>query len=198
MQLKALDLFCGLGGWSDGLALEGFDVLGVEIEPKIAKLYKHKVIVADVRTLDGANFKGYDLIVGSPPCRDFSTMTQANKGYPNRKPPNPEEGLKLIHSFLNFVERAKPTFWAMENVQRMELFYKEKPLWRFYISKRGKRSLWGDVPLAFLMPDYRSKRDMEFGFLKLNYRMRSASRARIPLPIAQALAKACKEKLLDG
>jgi site-specific DNA-cytosine methylase len=26
--MKALDLFCGLGGWSDGLAVEGFDVLG--------------------------------------------------------------------------------------------------------------------------------------------------------------------------
>lgn len=29
--MKALDLFCGLGGWSDGLALEGFEMLGIEI-----------------------------------------------------------------------------------------------------------------------------------------------------------------------
>jgi len=56
--MKALDLFCGLGGWSDGLAMEGFEVLGVEIEPKITKLYKHDVICADVRTLDGELFKG--------------------------------------------------------------------------------------------------------------------------------------------
>ncbi|MBA7694041.1 hypothetical protein ES703_102642 [subsurface metagenome] len=34
--MKALDLYCGLGGWSDGLALECFDVLGVEIDPEIA------------------------------------------------------------------------------------------------------------------------------------------------------------------
>ena len=32
--LKALDLFCGLGGWSDGLSLEGFEVSGVEINKK--------------------------------------------------------------------------------------------------------------------------------------------------------------------
>lgn len=26
-MLKALDLFCGLGGWSDGLAMEGFKMI---------------------------------------------------------------------------------------------------------------------------------------------------------------------------
>lgn len=190
--MKALDLFCGLGGWSDGLVLEGFDILGVEIERKIAKLYKHDVICADVRTLDGELFKGYDLIVGSPPCRDFSTMTQANKGYPNRKPPNPTEGLKLIKIFTDFIEKANPSFWAMENVQRLNQFYDKKPIWQFYISKRGKRSLWGNIPLP-MMNDFRSNRNMEFGFPKLSYILRSASRARIPLSIARALGRAVKQ-----
>lgn len=192
--MKALDLFCGLGGWSDGLALEGFEVLGVEIEPKIAELYKHRVIVADVRDLDGEDFHGYDLIVGSPPCRDFSTMTQANKGYPNRRPPNPSEGLKLIKAFTDFVGKANPSFWAMENVRRLEQFYDKKPIWRFYISKQGKRSLWGNIPLP-MMKDFRSNRNMEFGFLKLSYRMRSVARARIPLPIARALGRAVRESI---
>ena len=66
--MRALDLFCGFGGWSDGLVLEGFEVLGVEIEPEIAELYKHPVIVDDVRNLDPEDFRGYDVIVGSPPC----------------------------------------------------------------------------------------------------------------------------------
>jgi len=44
----------------------------------------------------------------------------------NRIPPNPQEGLKLIHAFLNIVEEAKPAFWAMENVRRLELFFKKK------------------------------------------------------------------------
>jgi len=118
-------------------------------------------------------------------------MTQANKGYPNRKPPNPSEGLKLIETFMGFVEEANPSFWAMENVQRLEQFYDKKPIWHFYISKRGKRSLWGNIPLP-MMNDYRSNRNMEFDFTKLSYRIRSASRARIPLPIARALGRAIK------
>ena len=28
----AIDLFCGLGGWADGLLAEGFDVIGFDIE----------------------------------------------------------------------------------------------------------------------------------------------------------------------
>jgi len=55
--MKALDLFCGLGGWSDGLVMEGFEVLGVEINPKIAELYKHPCLIADVRELPGEMFK---------------------------------------------------------------------------------------------------------------------------------------------
>ena len=28
----AIDLFCGLGGWTDGLLAEGYDVVGFDIE----------------------------------------------------------------------------------------------------------------------------------------------------------------------
>ena len=28
----AIDLFCGLGGWTDGLLAEGWDVIGFDIE----------------------------------------------------------------------------------------------------------------------------------------------------------------------
>lgn len=28
----AIDLFCGLGGWTEGLMMEGWDVIGFDIE----------------------------------------------------------------------------------------------------------------------------------------------------------------------
>ena len=96
--MKALDLYCGLGGWSDGLAAEGFEVMGVEIEPEIAALYKHPVLVEDVRNLAGKQFPKYDLIVGSPPCRDFTRMCdhglrQDGTYWKWKEPKNPEKGL---------------------------------------------------------------------------------------------------------
>lgn len=32
MKPLAIDLYCGLGGWSEGLISEGYDVVGFDIE----------------------------------------------------------------------------------------------------------------------------------------------------------------------
>src|SRR3989304_2755191 len=74
MTFKLLDIFCGLGGVSDGFALEGFDVTGIDIEDMPSKGYKHRFIRADIRDLKGEDYQGYDVIWGSPPCRDFSIL----------------------------------------------------------------------------------------------------------------------------
>jgi len=124
--MKALDAYSGLGGWSDGLALEGFEVLGIEINPDIAELYKHPVIVDDMRNLDGRDFTGYDLIVGSPPCRDFSKFA-LSVGKNWKDPPNPERGLELVKTFINFVEVARPRYWLLENVPKLREYLDIKP-----------------------------------------------------------------------
>jgi len=72
--MRFLDCFCGLGGASEGFAREGFECVGIEINPEIAKLYPYDCIVADIRTLDGTRFEGFDVIWGSPPCRDFTQL----------------------------------------------------------------------------------------------------------------------------
>jgi len=144
--------------------------------------------------LKGEDFRGYDVVWGSPPCRDFSTQTQANKGYPDRKPPNPNEGLEIIEGFRKFVADAQPKIWLMENVTRLEVFYKEKPVLHFYTSRNGKRTLWGNIAFP-LQADIRPQRNLEFDYVKLSYRLRSATRARIPLACSRAFARACKEAL---
>lgn len=213
---RALDLFCGLGGWSDGLEAEGFDVLGVEIEPRIAALYKHPVIVADVCSLNPKDFKGYDLIVGSPPCRDFSKVGWAVGNNWKRKPDPEGEGMKLINAFLNFVEIAKPSYWLMENVpQAAPYVEKHRNIVPAVITKLGKnmkRAFWGNFPPFLVSRDYRKK---QIGRLrnrkKINGELilsspikqnevydgwlRSWEAARIPSPVAQALGKAVKEAL---
>lgn len=203
--MKALDLFCGLGGWSDGLALEGFDVTGVEIEPKIAALYNHPVIICDICTLNPENFKGYDLIVGSPPCRDFSRISMG-AGVRWKRPPDPwGEGLRLVNIFLDFIDKAKPTFWCMENSPYLSQYLNKKPRMVALIGKTMKRGFWGNFP-NFLI-----SRDMSKGILsggrnrvtgvirkessKFSGPFRSWERARIPLPVARALGAAVKQSL---
>lgn len=190
--MKVLDVFCGMGGWSLGFAEVGFEPTGIDI---VDWDYPFKLFLQDVRRIDGYHFQDFDVIIGSPPCRDFSTATQANKGYPSREGPNPERGLELIHEFMRIIDEAQPKFWAFENVQRLEKFYEPKPIWRFYVSVRGKRSLWGNIPLP-LMPDFRFPgRNMEFGYLQFSYKKRSALRSKIPIGIARAIAQVLRSKI---
>ena len=72
----AYDLYAGLGGWSDGLLAEGYDVVGYDIEAHDYGTggYPGKLVLQDVTTLHGSQFKDATLIVASPPCQEYSYM----------------------------------------------------------------------------------------------------------------------------
>jgi hypothetical protein len=72
----AIDLFCGLGGWTEGLLAEGYDVVGFDIEAHEydGEKYPARLVLQDVLTLHGSQFRNAALIVASPPCQEFSYM----------------------------------------------------------------------------------------------------------------------------
>ena len=81
-KLPCVDLFCGCGGMSLGFEKAGFDVrAGFELWDPAMRVYaanfKHPVLKQDLSKVDEAveKIKAYspDLIVGGPPCQDFST-----------------------------------------------------------------------------------------------------------------------------
>ena len=206
--MKLLDCFCGLGGVSDGFAAEGFEVLGIEHNKEVAKEYPYDCIVANVKTLNGENFKGFDVIWGSPPCRDFSQIGLLY-GKRWKNPPNPENGIKTIKYFMKFVEDAQPKIWIMENVANLKKYFTEiQPRTEGYITYGKKHVFYGNYPL-FLMPrDMRIKircknkngRDQpNMKYLRPashhNRTIQSRQHARIPLSCSKAFAQACKQKL---
>lgn len=72
-----IDLFCGLGGWTDGLLAEGYRVVGYDIERHDygdGKRYPAELVIQDVLTIHGSSFKDASLIVASPPCQEYSYM----------------------------------------------------------------------------------------------------------------------------
>lgn len=71
-----VDLFCGLGGWTEGFLAEGWDVAGFDIERHVygEERYPGMLAMQDVLTLHGSQFRDAAVIVASPPCQEYSYM----------------------------------------------------------------------------------------------------------------------------
>lgn len=188
---RMLDCFCGMGGVSDGFALEGFDVTGIDIVDAPQKLgYKHKFIQADMRELDGKDFQGYDVVWGSPPCREFSPVVDCfSQNW--KEPPNLEHGLATVRHFLQFAQDAAPRIWVMENHPNLAQHLTLQPQATLKLSRGMRRAFWGDFP-RFLNPLTTKPSIWKHTW---NRKLRSWQRAKIPLPTSQAFAQACKQEL---
>lgn len=190
--MQVLDLFCGRGGWSKPFLEDGDDVWGIDIKNFN---YPGKLIQEDIHQLDGYGFADMDLIIGSPPCTEFSQAKEFGK-YGKAGKRNLEKGLNSIADFYRFIDEAQPKFWAMENVSMLERWWNEPPIWRFKISRGGRRTLWGNLKLP-LSPEFKFKRS--FAILREErtkvgtWGIRDPSkRAEIPYPIARFVADSVK------
>jgi hypothetical protein len=76
LKSMAIDLYCGLGGWTEGFLAEGYDVVGFDIERHDYGTggYPGWLVLQDIRTLHGSQFKDAAVIVASPPCQKYSYM----------------------------------------------------------------------------------------------------------------------------
>lgn len=70
----AIDLYCGLGGWAEGFLSEGYRVDGFDIERHDYGTggYPGFLVLQDVLTLHGSQFKDAAVIVASPPYQAYS------------------------------------------------------------------------------------------------------------------------------
>jgi len=122
---KAMDLFCGAGGLSEGLRQAGFKVVGaVDLDALACKTYRlnHsgvKLWESDIRRLSGGAIvralgirRGeLDLLAACPPCQGFSRLRTKNGTRRNRDRRN-----DLIFEVLRIVRSVKPISVMLENV----------------------------------------------------------------------------------
>ncbi len=155
----AIDLFCGLGGWAEGLLAEGFDVVGYDIESHEYgdERYPAELIIQDVLTLHGSQFKDAALIVASPPCQEYSYMAMPWKRAKAKaaaiRADETGAALERLNRLFNACFRIQKEAsiaagrhipMIVENV-RGAIPWVGRSRWNF-----GSFHLWGDVPA--LMP----------------------------------------------
>ena len=141
MKPLCIDLFCGLGGWSDGFLAEGYRCVGFDIERHTAVVpdglpeadgakhtkpvakrgwtqgcaialgmegptaqprtkvlrYPGQLVLQDVRTVHGSQFRDAAVIVASPPCQKYSWLAMPWSNSPDLVRPS-GDGWEILNS----------------------------------------------------------------------------------------------------
>lgn len=132
----AIDLFCGAGGFSEGILQAGFDIIfSSDKSPMVEETYtnRHKQLgliegvdthfeLADIKDLTSDKIfqsinslkygnvfeKGtVDVIFGGPPCQGFSRLGKRDAKDPRNM---------LFHEYLRIIKDIMPRYVVMENV----------------------------------------------------------------------------------
>jgi hypothetical protein len=199
MKPLAVDLFSGLGGWTDGLLAEGYRVVGFDVERHVygdAK-YPAQLVIQDVLTLDGAQFKDAALIVASPPCQAYSYRAMPWKRAKALPPPDNslfEACFRIQREACEAAGRHIPL--VVENVRGAQKWV-GRARWH-----GGPYYLWGDVPA--LMNEVVERKQAghwfkdsgtasgsaRFGSKSPQRKQWSAQIAKIPLPLSRHIGRA--------
>ncbi len=114
-----VDLFCGAGGMTQGLAQAGFKpVASVELNPIASATHRKNFpkchhFCGDIaqfqpkKCLNEIGSPEVHLVVGGPPCQGFSVAGKRNPL---------DERNRLFHEFVRIVSEIKPWYVVMENV----------------------------------------------------------------------------------
>jgi hypothetical protein len=164
MKPLAVDLCCGLGGWSHALLAEGWDVIGYDIERHEygEDRYPGQLVIQDIRTIDGRRFRGkVSLITASPPCTEYSYMAMpwsrakqirtallGNGDFP--KDYKGSRTISQLNELFNACIRIGQEAGCpivIENV-RVAQEWVGRSRWNF-----GSYHLWGDVPALMPIPN---------------------------------------------
>jgi hypothetical protein len=121
MRLRVLDLFSGLGGWSQAFIERGHEVVRVDIEPgfqpdlvaDVAKLTPEEVVEA---------FGGRSphIVLASPPCEGFSIAAigrnwEVVNGRLVPRTPTAVTGIRLVRATVALIKALAPGLWWVEN-----------------------------------------------------------------------------------
>lgn len=117
-NLETIDLFSGCGGMSLGFQNAGFNISAAYDNWKAAvriyeKNFNHPIYQMDLNDVEATNLiknAKPGIIIGGPPCQDFSIAGNRNMG----------ERANLTIRFAHIISEVRPEWFVMENVYNIE------------------------------------------------------------------------------
>ena len=207
--MRVIDLFSGLGGFSEAFVQRGHDVIRYDNDTRFADVPHTRIIdIMDLETLPNA-----DVIVASPPCNCFSRMT-IRYYWRNKRPKNDKArfAVSLVNKAKDLIDAINPRYYAIENPVGMMIHVLGKPQiltwWAAWYSAHDEgisldepplkeTYLWGRLP-AITWPKKptkyarisRKSKDRQKGVQGIKD---SAISSKIPYLFSEAFAIACEK-----
>lgn len=137
-KLTVADFFCGAGGFSEGFAQKGFDVVFAldNWQPAITThKFNHpncKTLKMDILELNTPEkidhyVPDVDVIIGGPPCVSFSGSNRAGKA-------DKTLGIQLIEAYLRIIlwklKNGNLKYWVLENVPNAGKYILDEYTWK--------------------------------------------------------------------
>lgn len=118
-KIRVIDLFAGCGGLSLGFQNAGFDIVAAfDNWDQAISIYRrnfnHPILKRDLNDVtDISDLEDYspDVIIGGPPCQDYSSAGHRNEGLGRAK---------LTLKYAEIITRIKPRYFLMENVPNIQ------------------------------------------------------------------------------
>lgn len=156
MKISAVDLFCGVGGLTNGVIKSGIRVnAGIDIDETCRYAYEKNNIATFInKNIEEIHkeeiealypSKDIKLLMGCAPCQPFSSYSK----HKNKKSGIKDQKWGLLYSFSKLIQEVKPEIVSMENVPYLS---KEKVFIDFIniLEKAGYHYTWKVI----YCPDY--------------------------------------------
>lgn len=189
--MKVLDLFSGLGGFSEAFLRAGDEVVRVENNPLLSEVPNTSIeCVRHVRDRllefkqSGQPIRNIDVVLASPPCLEFSLAYSAPRSVAQRKNQDYEPSLDLLQVVLEIISIIQPRYWVIENVIGSAEYFEKLGV----VPHQYHRPciFYGNFP-KFATPSMKTKAEKDSWH---GDPLRANKRALIPLELSVALRKA--------
>ena len=215
--MKVLDLFSGLGGFSQAFKDRKHEVITVDIESKFNPTFIKDIF--DIKDLK--EFGEFDVILASPPCNNFS-IASVYRHWKHGRPKDEQtlKSIELMKHTLKLIKEYNPKIWILENPRgmlRKQVFMnpydrREITYCKYGMPYMKPTDLWGRFPKDFIakkcLPNSichkKVRRGSNLGVQGIiskghgDLKEVASLRALVPYNLSLAICLACEKELLVG